>query len=103
MCCDTVAFIKLILLWYPRNCSIIFVCIRFHHNLRSSNRAATRAYTGRFFETRWSPETVILSAAKDLRLAQREIQSSRSEPALERSEGMTHPPSLAPFLKNLPV
>ena len=31
------------------------------------------AYTGRFFETRWSPEAVILSAAKDLRLARREI------------------------------
>src|SRR2546425_2981512 len=30
-------------------------------------------YTGRFFETRWSPEAVILSAAKDLRLARREI------------------------------
>ena len=31
------------------------------------------SYTGRFFETRWSPEAVILSAAKDLRLARREI------------------------------
>src|SRR5947209_9328771 len=33
--------------------------------------------------------TVILSAAKDLRWAQGEIQNSRSEPAPERSEGMT--------------
>ncbi len=35
--------------------------------------ATLAAYTGRFFETRWSPEAVILSAAKDLRLARREI------------------------------
>src|SRR3989442_6360235 len=31
------------------------------------------SYTRSFFETRWSPEAVILSAAKDLRLARREI------------------------------
>jgi hypothetical protein len=39
----------------------------------SSAGATARAYTGRFFETRWSPEAVILSVAKDLRLARREI------------------------------
>src|SRR6266852_1810405 len=32
----------------------------------TSSGVAGRAYTGRFFETRWSPEAVILSAAKDL-------------------------------------
>ncbi len=40
---------------------------------RSTSRATQGSYTGRFFETRWSPEAVILSAAKDLRLARREI------------------------------
>jgi len=31
----------------------------------SPRQGTLPAYTGRFFETRWSPEAVILSAAKD--------------------------------------
>ena len=36
-------------------------------------RGTTGAYTGRFVETRWSPEAVILSAAKDLSPGQAQI------------------------------
>src|SRR5260370_11637272 len=47
-------------------------------------------YTGRFFRKGTSEgRGVILSAAKDLSPGTTQIQSSRSEPALERSEGMT--------------
>src|SRR5260370_22269115 len=36
-------------------------------------RGTTGAYTGRFVETRWSPEAVILSAAQDLSPGQAQI------------------------------
>jgi len=74
------------------------------HAWRAAQFEAYRTHLrlhGRFFETRWSPEAVILSAAKDLRLARREIlRCAQNDTSQLR---MTHPTLLAPFLKNLPV